>query len=119
MMGRGMPPHRGFPGQPMMPPHMMYGMPPGGRGGPPQHGMMPPPRPGMGMPPHPHPGQQPPPQMMPHQIQQQPISQDAKVDVVERADHLIQQGSIMKKTTKKKIIRIYDRPGVSMEEIRA
>jgi len=56
---------------------------------------------------------------MPPQIQQQPISNDAKIDVVERADQLVHQSSIVKKTTKKKIIRIYDRPGVSMEEMRA
>merc|ERR1719471_1490202 len=65
-----------------------------------------------------HPGM-PQPGMMPPQIQQQPISNDAKIDVVERADQLVHQSSIVKKTTKKKIIRIYDRPGVSMEEMRA
>lgn len=148
MMGRGMPPPQfgmppqGFmPNQPgMPPPHMMQQF-----GGPPQPGMMRPGGPPMGPPQHmrppqhhpgqpPHPGMMPPPQqqhrpfpgmmhqqpgMMPPQIQQQPISNDAKVGVVDRADHLIQQSTIVKKTTKKKINRIYDRPGVSMEEMRA
>merc|ERR1719491_1927654 len=142
------PPHYGNPNMPPHPhmrpppPHMMHpphqGGPHGGPGGmPPQH------HPGMGGPPpqhHPggpppqhHPGMPPqhhqpgmmgmPPQqqpgMMPPQIQQHPISNDAKVDVVARADHLIAQSTIMKKSSKKKIIRIYDRPGISMEEMRA
>merc|ERR1719436_1461110 len=89
------------------------------------HHMPPPQHQGHLMPPQhhnphhqPHPGM-PQPGMMPPQIQQQPISNDAKIDVVERADQLVHQSSIVKKTTKKKIIRIYDRPGVSMEEMRA
>jgi len=147
MMGRGMPPPQfgmpppqGFmPNQPgMPPPHMMHPF-----GGPPRPGMMRPGGPPMGppqhmRPPQHHPGHppqmMPPPQqqhrpypgmmhqqpgMMPPQIQQQPISNDAKVGVVDRADHLIQQSTMVKKTTKKKINRIYDRPGVSMEEMRA
>jgi hypothetical protein len=148
MMGRGMPPPQfgmppqGFmPNQPgMPPPHMMQQF-----GGPPRPGMMRPGGPPMGPPQHmrppqhhpgqpPHPGMMPPPQqqhrpfppmmhqqpgMMPPQIQQQPISNDAKVGVVDRADHLIQHSTIVKKTTKKKINRIYDRPGVAMEEMRA
>merc|ERR1719499_1544354 len=143
MMGRGMPPHPQF-GMPpqgfgMPPPHQMmpgpYGnqMPPNrGMGGPPNHPGMPPQHHQKFIPPHhqmqnqsqqmphhqPHPGM-PQPGMMPPQIQQQPISNDAKIDVVERADQLVHQSSIVKKTTKKKIIRIYDRPGVSMEEMRA
>merc|ERR550539_1663712 len=102
------------PGGPHMgpPPHMR----------PPQHHPGHPPQPGMPPPQHrPYPGMMPQqqPGMMPPQIQQQPISNDAKVGVVDRADHLIQQSTIVKKTTKKKINRIYDRPGVSMEEMRA
>jgi len=141
----GMPPH-GFmpPNRGMPPPHQMmpgpYGnqMPPNrGMGGPPNHPGMPPQHQNF-IPPHhqmqnrhhqmqnPHHQMQnpqqhgmPQPGMMPPQIQQQPISNDAKIDVVERADQLVHQSSIVKKTTKKKIIRIYDRPGVSMEEMRA
>jgi len=98
--GNFMPPHH-------RPPHNPYhqGPPPQGRGfAPPPHqyaqpGMMP------GM-------------MAPH-IQQQPISAAAKAEVVERADHLIQQSTISKKATKKKIIRVYDQPGCCMEEVRA
>merc|ERR1719277_2137906 len=122
----------------MMPPHQQ--MQPFG-------GMPPPPfqQPGMGMrPPHmqgqmmrppmgmPGPGgfQQPPPFMVPGQppfgmpgqsvplVQQQPISGHAKADIV-RSDQLVQQASVVKKTTKKKIIRVYDSPGQCMEEVRA
>merc|ERR1719499_210246 len=121
----GMPPQGFMPNQPgMPPPHMMQQF-----GGPPQPGMMRPGGPPMGPPQHMRPPQQQhrpfpgmmhqQPGMMPPQIQQQPISNDAKVGVVDRADHLIQQSTIVKKTTKKKINRIYDRPGVSMEEMRA
>jgi len=136
-----MPPHqqhggqRGPPNPNMPPPHQQHhpGMPPshhpgGPHGGPPNpnmppHHQRPPPHghPGM-MPPNHHPGGMMPPQqagMMPPQIQQQPISNDAKIDVVERSDHLVQQSSMAKKSTKKKIVRIYDRPGISMEEMRA
>jgi len=144
MMGRGMPPphpqfgmppHGFMPPNRGMPPHQMmpgpYGnqMPPNrGMGGPPNHPGMPPQHHQMQNPHHmppQHQGHMPPhhmppqPGMMPPQIQQQPISNDAKIDVVERADQLVHQSSIVKKTTKKKIIRIYDRPGVSMEEMRA
>merc|ERR1719433_1551527 len=111
--GRGMPPQNGMHYQP--PPHGMQHRPPqhgGPPGGPPRHGGPPQHHPGMPQMPH-HPG------MMPPQIQQQPISNDAKVDVVERADHLVHQSSIVKKSSKKNIVRIYDRPGVSMEEMRA
>jgi len=103
--GNFMPPHHGRPGH-GPPPHHFQQHPPQGRGfAPPPHqyaqqpGMMP------GM-------------MAPH-IQQQPISAAAKAEVVERADHLIQQSTISKKATKKKIIRVYDQPGFCMEEVRA
>jgi len=99
--GRGMMPPQMMPGQPMMrPPQGQPGLPT---------------QPGQQMAPRPHqPGL-----IQPPQIRQQPISQAAKVDIVDRADTLIQQGTSVKKSTKKQIIRIYDNPGISMEEARA
>lgn len=128
MPGRGgfMPPGRGGfgmhhgppgplnPGPGFMPPHHGRGMPP--------YQQHPPQGRGFAPPPHQYapqrPGMMPAGMMAPH-IQQQPISAAAKAEVVERADHLIQQSTISKKATKKKIIRVYDHPGFSMEEIRA
>jgi len=103
------PPPRGHPGMghPQQPPHM--GMNPNM-----QHpgGMVPPPQqqfqPGMVMNPPP----------IQHQ-QQQPLSEAAKVEVVARQDNLVSQASVQKKAKKKKIVRIFDQPGVCMEEIRA
>jgi len=70
--------------------------------------------------PHPLPNQPQPmqPGMMP-KIHQTPISNAAKTDVVERADQLVNQQSVVKKTNKKKINRIYEEVNVSMEEQRA
>jgi len=134
------PPHQMGGGRGMPPPHQMHQ--PNRNGGypgmPPQR--QPPNQPS-------YPGTNPPhmggmnPNMMhqqqqnmmapPHQLQQgmmmqpqqptpaQPLSEAAKADIVPRADELVTQGSALKKASKKRIVRIYDRPGFCMEEIRA
>merc|ERR1719361_1135701 len=120
-----------MPQQPMVP---MMGQrvppgvpPPGGRGQPlnmrPPGGM--PPQPGMrppgGMPPQGMPPQQMPnPNMPPPQIQQTPISNPERQDVVDRQDHLVHHQSVgIKKSSKKKINRIFEGQGYCMEEQRA
>merc|ERR1719471_2804621 len=76
----------------------------------------PPPNPHL-VPPHfQHQGMMPPP---PREIQQTPVSDAAKADVVQRQDELLTQASIQVKPSKKKIVRIYECPGISMEELRS
>lgn len=80
------------------------------------------------LPPQAHPAPPPPtnqvqmvkpqPGMIP-QIQQTPISASAKTEAVDRQDHLVNQQSVVKKASKKKINRIYEEVNVSMEENRA
>jgi len=129
-MGRGMPPHhhhqmqpRNTGGYPGMPPTGPPGQQPQrpGMGAPHMGGMHPNMMHQQGiMPPHQQqqlqqgmmmPPQQPPPQ--------QPLSEAAKADIVPRQDALVTQGSVVKKVTKKRIVRIYDNPGFAMEEGRA
>merc|ERR1719499_2103781 len=57
--------------------------------------------------------------MMVPQVQQQPISDQAKADVIERSELMISQATIARPKSKKKIVRVYDRPGFCMEEVRA
>merc|ERR1740136_17350 len=101
-----------MPQQPMVPMHMGQRVPPG----------VPPPRPQghqMNMPPNhqpgmPHPGMRPPGGMPP---QGMPPERQA---VVNRQDHLVHQQSVgIKKSSKKKINRIFEGQGYCMEEQRA
>jgi len=130
--GMGPPPNQMRPPPNQMRPvpnQMRMGAPPN-QMGPPPTGMpprgMPPPMNGapMGMPPNQMNPNMPPANqqqgMAPPQIQQTPILNTDRTDVVDRQDQLVHQQSIgIKKSSKKKINRIFEGQGYCMEEQRA